>query len=191
MSEEGEDITTVQWEQIGGMDLPSFGFMQTRLSDKYPWDTIRKGDMSETMKIEKNDPGIRPSGNPDECLYCHFKVGEMHGSECVIVLKMVEYDVLVGNWDGAEATGVKVGTFTRADPYSWSDYDCEFHKNDSSWCADNAVDEIKWLDDELSQQARQKVESCGPGGMAGSQCACDLLVFKYVREFDGPFLSKD
>jgi hypothetical protein len=36
-----------------------------------------------------NDDGIRPAGEPDECFYCHQKVGQPHGRDCVIVTKRV------------------------------------------------------------------------------------------------------
>lgn len=66
-----------------------------------------------------NDDGIRPAGEPDECFYCHQKVGTPHREECVCVNKkvkvraMIEYEVEV--------------------PFFWSKEDIEFHRNESSW----------------------------------------------------------
>lgn len=37
--------------------------------------------------------------------------------------------------------GVDVGTWTREDPVSWDADMRRFHKNESSWCADNIRDE--------------------------------------------------
>lgn len=39
--------------------------------------------------VTKDDHGIRPAGKPDECFYCHSKVGEPHGRDCVTITKRV------------------------------------------------------------------------------------------------------
>jgi hypothetical protein len=39
--------------------------------------------------VAVNDDGIRPAGEPDECFYCHQKVGQPHGRDCVCVKKRV------------------------------------------------------------------------------------------------------
>lgn len=40
--------------------------------------------------VSADDPGIRPAGKPDECFYCHAKVGELHWPECCVVVKDVK-----------------------------------------------------------------------------------------------------
>lgn len=79
--------------------------------------------------VDPKDDGIRPAGRPNECFYCNRKVGQRHGPECVIVTKVVkiritlEYPVTV--------------------PHFWDESQINFHRNESSWCADNAIREIE------------------------------------------------
>lgn len=79
--------------------------------------------------VAPNDDGIRPAGPPDECFYCHQKVGKPHGRECVTVTKLVRitYTVQVD---------------TRV-PHSWDEDATRFHRTESSWCADNMLGEIE------------------------------------------------
>lgn len=79
--------------------------------------------------VTADDDGIRPAGSPDACLYCGRKVGERHLFDCVIFTTPRTYRVIL---DGAD-----VGTWTREDPASWDVDMREFHKNESSWCANN------------------------------------------------------
>lgn len=101
--------------------------------------------------VQPDDPGIRPAGKPDACFYCDRKVGEEHGRECVIVNKVVklryviECDVLV--------------------PHFWDKGMVEFHRNDSSWCCNNAVHDI---------QAQQK----------DGDCLCDRTVTEFITVVD-------
>jgi len=78
--------------------------------------------------VAENDDGIRPAGKPDECFYCNRKVGEIHGPECVIVTKRVK---------------VRYSFEIEIDvPHFWDEGLIDFRLNDSSWCADNAIEEI-------------------------------------------------
>lgn len=105
--------------------------------------------------VQPDDDGIRPAGKPDECFYCHQKVGTQHAQECVTVSKLVrlkytfEVDVRV--------------------PHFWEPHTIEFHRNESSWCADNAVDEIA-DDDEKTR---------GDDG-----CWCDRFTAQFVKVID-------
>lgn len=93
--------------------------------------------------------GPRPAGKPNECFYCYRRLGEQHAEECVmrqrpVVVRMtVEYIVAV--------------------PESWDAHSIEFHRNDGSWCADNALAELESI-----------------GGVLG--CLCNLIEYAYVRE---------
>ena len=75
--------------------------------------------------VAPNDDGIRPAGKPDECFYCARKVGQPHGSTCVVVTRkwrvrfQVELDVDM--------------------PHCWQEHDIEFRYNEGTWCADNLV----------------------------------------------------
>ena len=129
-------------------------------------------------KVLVDDDGIRPAGLPDQCFYCQQKVGEPHGAKCVMVVARIQYRVYA-KIDGMEK---QVGFFARDDPYFWDWTHCEFHKNDSSWCADNALDSIVWSNDAFSQKAKQVLE-----GLPGSQCSCNALRFEFHATVDeGP-----
>lgn len=83
----------------------------------------------ELPKVLNNDNGIRPAGKPDECFYCNQKVGEPHKADCVILHKKVKVKYTF-------EIEVEV-------PHHWDKHDVEFHRNDSSWCADNSFEEIE------------------------------------------------
>lgn len=117
--------------------------------------------------VLEDDDGIRPRGAPDECFYCNRKVGEEHGPECVTVHKVVAYTVL-------DLDGVVVGTYERSEPYSWDADDCQFHKNESSWCKDNSLDEIVWTTPQTEERVREELAVLGASG----RCACSYLTFR-------------
>lgn len=137
-------------------------------------------DNVQFLEVLPNDNGIRPAGKPDECFYCRAKIGDLHWSECVMMVKKVKYLVRESgesrSWD--DLTGEVVGEFVRDDPYHWTPHDCEFHKNGSTWCANNAVDYIKWLDTPKALEVKAKTET--------DDCCCSLLAFSYDSEEDGP-----
>lgn len=69
--------------------------------------------------------GVRPAGEPDECFYCHAKVGEQHGLSCVVRSRTVL---------------VRVTTEIVIDvPEDWDKEQIEAAKNQGSWCADNIL----------------------------------------------------
>ena len=80
--------------------------------------------------VTKNS--MRPASKLEQCFYCRQPIGAEHKSDCVLVKKtvrirvIIEYDVFV--------------------PHSWSKEDIEFHRNESSWCASNIIDELKELE---------------------------------------------
>jgi hypothetical protein len=84
--------------------------------------------MEDWPKVHERDDGIRPAGNPDQCLYCSSLVGEEHARDCVVITKKVK---------------VRFSFTIEIDvPHSWSKEDIEFHHNEGTWCADNAYDLI-------------------------------------------------
>jgi hypothetical protein len=125
--------------------------------------------------VMPNDDGIRPAGKQDECFYCNRKIGQPHKQNCVVVKKIVEYQVF---YKGRLYKGRLVGTFTREDPYFWTPADCEFHKNESSWCADNALNEIDWLRTEDAEEIERMLQS------EIVNCSCRLLDFRFSRVVD-------
>ena len=98
---------------------------------------------------EVKDYGIRPAGSPNHCFYCSAVKGDEHKVDCVIrsrtiVMKMEVEMVL------------KV-------PEDWDKKQCEFHRNEGSWCSSNIIDELKRMDNELG-------------------CLCENTKFKFLRE---------
>ena len=109
--------------------------------------------LTETYKV-RPDYGPRPAGKPDECFYCQRKVGDDHAEGCVMRKKAIvmrysyEVTVLV--------------------PEDWDDHDAEFHRNESSSCADNTLDD-------LSKRLSVAVENSSP-------CWCGDFKAKYLRD---------
>jgi hypothetical protein len=87
--------------------------------------------------VVENDDGIRPAGAPDECFYCHKKVGEAHGLECVTVLKQIEVTVSF--------------RYKKFVPHFWDDNDVIHHHDLSSSCASNLLHEIERAAEESGQ----------------------------------------
>lgn len=127
-------------------------------------------------KVTENDHGIRPAGRPDACFYCHSKVGEEHGRNCVVVTKLVEVEVVIATEEGR-----LVGVWTLDEPHYWKPENTEFHKNESSWCAGNIFyswDDVVWADVGLAQRfydAHAENDRCLCGG---------LMQVKFLRVVD-------
>ncbi|HYE20102.1 MAG TPA: hypothetical protein VEA69_16760 [Tepidisphaeraceae bacterium] len=103
-----------------------------------------------------NDDGIRPAGPPDECFYCRQKVGTPHGPTCVCVTRRVK---------------VRYTFEIEIDvPHHWDDDHVHFHRNESSWCATNGLDDVTNFVD------RQQ----GANG-----CVCPWFKCEVVEEVDG------
>ena len=79
--------------------------------------------------VAENDHGIRPAGKPDECFYCQRKIGEQHKPGCVVVQKKVRVEY----------------TFTLElyIPHHWEPEHFEFDRNENTWCAANAIQELQ------------------------------------------------
>jgi hypothetical protein len=132
-------------------------------------------ETSQWPEVSMDDAGMVPAGPLDRCIYCRQTIGQPHGAECVTVVKRVRYQVLVD--------GEAVGTYVRDDPYFWTEADCDFHKNESSWCADNAVDRVKWHDKAKADEILNRLER--------DECSCSLLAFRFEGVIDpGPRRGK-
>jgi len=81
------------------------------------------------------DDGIRPAGKKDECFYCGQKIGQPHGRDCVTITKRVRVRCII--------------EYVIDVPHHWTKEDIEFHRNDNTWCASNAVDELKELEQKI------------------------------------------
>jgi len=123
--------------------------------------------------VDKDDDGIRPAGLLDECFYCRQKIGQLHGQQCVVVTKVVAMIV--------EGAGLR-GVWTLSEPHFWTAEDCEFHKNESTWCADNFLDEaasVAWDTPGAMEKLQSLLAAAGDGS-----CLCSVLKFKFLRVVD-------
>lgn len=103
--------------------------------------------------ILADDDGIRPAGLPDACFYCGGKVGDPHDSECVTLKRKIKVRYIF-------ELEIEV-------PHHWTKDDVLFHRNDSSWCANNALDELDPHEVEVS-----------PGLFTGCLCSgftCEVI----------------
>lgn len=106
------------------------------------------------LSAEEGGNGPRPAGPPDECFYCHNKVGEQHKEECVLrkrtVVVRLSIDLVVDV------------------PESWDEESITFYYNESSSCSDNRLNEIS----KLLQRIDEK----------GLPCSCNYVSAKYLHE---------
>lgn len=102
----------------------------------------------------------RPANMNGACFYCHQKIGLEHTHACVLIKKKVkvrmtvEYEIDV--------------------PASWSKESIEFSRNESSWCANNAIDELENVFDKCE-----------------SACMCASAKFEYLCDTSEPFINED
>jgi len=96
--------------------------------------------------------GIRPAGKPDRCFYCNEPLGAVHLPSCVIRQRTVVIKATI--------------ELTVTVPEHWDVSMINFHRNDSTSCSDNFVDEL--------QARAQHSEK--------ASCICAQSSFEYLRE---------
>lgn len=100
---------------------------------------------------------MRPASTAKECFYCHQAVGEIHEADCVMVRRLVRLRATI--------------EYVKEVPADWDASRIEFRYNESTWCADNIVHDIKeWI------EAREAAEY---------GCLCQHVDVEYVDEFAG------
>ena len=104
--------------------------------------------------VLQDDDGIRPAGGPAECFYCKQKVGTPHVSPCPCVTKRIECKYIF--------------TIEIDIPEYWDMQDFESHRNNSSWCASNAISDLE------KYQAER-----------GMNCLCSNFEAEWVKIVDG------
>ena len=112
-----------------------------------------------------DDDGIRPAGPSDACFFCRSKIGQLHREDCVTIVRRTVYEVFLDD--------VLVGRWEHLDPASWYEGDCEFHKNESSWCKSNILADEK-LD--VTPEALEKMK-----GIADVGCLCSRVDLTVVE----------
>ena len=101
---------------------------------------------------------MRPASDKRVCFYCEQPIGTTHHKDCVLIAKTVkvrmtaEYEINIPNY--------------------WTSENLEFHRNQGSWCSDNAIDELKEVIDK-------------------EDCLCHRTKFEYLDKVSGPFLQED
>lgn len=114
--------------------------------------------MSELSKFIVTEKAIRPARPNGACFYCHQAVGQRHESDCVLVSKKVKIRMTV--------------EYTVQEPASWDAHQIEFHRNEGSWCASNAIDELTRFEEEKGD------------------CLCSYATFKYIEDVGEPYLKE-
>lgn len=128
--------------------------------DAYLWPLVTQEEINR-----------RPGKGPI-CFYCEAALDQPHDVSCVMVDKVVEYIV-------EDADGKRLGIFTRPDPWFWNEEDCDFHKNESSWCQSNGFDAIVWDD---SNEARSMQDALN--NLTDDQCGCGIITYQFNRVVD-------
>jgi hypothetical protein len=90
----------------------------------------------EKFKVTKK--AMRPASTEERCFYCNEKIGDYHTEDCVLITKTVQVKMTV--------------TYPVEVPAHWSKRDVEFHRNDSSWCCNNAIAELDAISNELEKK---------------------------------------
>lgn len=115
------------------------------------------GQKHNVVSFEVTGEAMRPASKNLECFYCQSPIGSNHKQDCVLVKKKVtvrmtvEYEIEV--------------------PAYWDKDDVEFHRNEGSWCADNAIDELSKY-----------------GGEDG--CICPVAEFEYLGNDSDTYLGE-
>lgn len=113
--------------------------------------------MNNITQFIVTEAAMRPVNTERCCFYCRQPIGGHHERDCVLIRKkvmvrmIVEYEVDMPAYYGKDET--------------------EFQRNDGSWCADNAIDELKKITKE--------------GG-----CLCGITRFEYIKDASEPYLGE-
>ncbi len=95
-----------------------------------------------------------------------------------MVRKQVEMRVVVNMPDGTKV----FGKWQFWEPHFWNREQSEFHKNGSSWCANNFVDDLANSTlDEITKLYLEKVANDSNDRTSPALCLCHSLTFQWVR----------
>lgn len=115
------------------------------------------------------EAAMRPADTVRRCFYCRVPVGSDHDlSQCVLVKRRVVVRMEIESMGLSHEYEIEV-------PAGWSADDIEFHRNYSSWCASNALEE---LPDEILDRMDGADDDGGP-------CLCGVAHFSFVRDVEG------
>lgn len=103
---------------------------------------------------------MRPASKKEECFYCKQPLRSLHKDDCVLVRKKVRVRMTV--------------EYEIAVPASWELERVNYQRNESSWCATNALDELQDL-----SESRE------------NGCLCDNIHFEALEDLPGKFLQEE
>lgn len=120
-------------------------------------------EVGPAVRFTVTEKATRPaSDRPSDrrqCLYCQVGIGGYHKADCVLIKKKVKVRMIV-------EYEVEV-------PAHWDKGTIEFQRNEGSWCASNAIQEL----DKLFG------EDAGP-------CMCPAAKFEYLGGDTAPYLGE-
>ena len=112
------------------------------------------------MGFTVTEKAQRPANMNGRCFYCGQMIGADHREDCVLIHKKVKVRMIV-------EYEIKV-------PAHWDKELIEYHRNEGSWCASNAIDELE-----------------AAFGDESKRCMCDAAKFEYVGGDTAPFRDED
>jgi len=110
---------------------------------------------TELVSFLVTEEAMRPASDKRECFYCNQPIGEIHKLDCVLINKKVKIRMIV--------------EYEASVPASWDKNQIEFHRNDGTWCANNAIEEFD----------REDVS-----------CMCGNAEFEYIGGDSDPYLDE-
>lgn len=129
----------------------------TNESNEHESSTDPAGRPEQVVSFAVTGNAMRPASDNCECFYCQVPIGGTHKPDCVLVRKKVKVRMIV--------------EYEIEVPYSWDKEQIEFHRNDGSWCSDNALEELEALGGE-------------------DACICPVTEFVYIGEETEPYLDE-
>lgn len=115
-------------------------------------------DLKRLVSFTVTKQAMRPASEEERCFYCKQSIGDMHKDDCVLISKNIKVRMVI--------------EYIVRVPAHWEKDDIEFHRNESSWCCNNAIDELReiFTDNTL--------------------CMCDSTEFEYLSDASEPYLHE-
>jgi hypothetical protein len=114
--------------------------------------------MNDLSQFTVTEAAMRPASSQLQCFYCQQPIGGHHKQDCILISKkvlvrmIVEYEVDM--------------------PACYGKEEVEFQRNESSWCANNAIDELREI-------------------TADGACLCGVTEYEYIKDASEPYLQEE
>ena len=122
-------------------------------------ETSTSSAVEPTNRFTVTEKAMRPRSSARQCFYCKQPIGKVHKQDCVLVKKTVKVRMIV-------EYNVDV-------PAHWAAEQIEFHRNNGSWCSNNALSELDAL-----------------FGSNNGPCLCNSARFEYIGDDSEPYLEE-